>query len=212
MSWGWRKVVQLCPLIHDFIIFSIGADATASVWLDRWNEGDPLANTISTRDIFQSGLDLSTKVRDLVVNGVWNWPPYLNAKYPFLNSMAVSNIVVNTLDRLVWQNSLGMVKPFSVARVWSHFKPLAGLSSTRPEITHIISTITPFATRRSSKSVIAKIVVAASAYFVWQEQNNRLFKNNKRIVTQLIAYIISSIRLKLLSCCFKKSNEGGFSR
>ncbi|GJZ00480.1 RNA-directed DNA polymerase, eukaryota, reverse transcriptase zinc-binding domain protein [Tanacetum coccineum] len=179
----WRKVLQLRPLIRDFIGFSIGDGATASVWLDRWNEGGPLANTISTRDIFRSGLDLSTKVCDIVVNGVWNWPPYLSAKYHFLNSMAVPNIMVNTPDRLVWHNLLGVVKPFSVAQVWSHFKPLAGLSSTRPEITHIISTITPFATRRSSKSVIAKLAVAASAYFVWQERNNRLFKNNKRTVT-----------------------------
>ncbi|GJR24321.1 hypothetical protein Tco_0972848 [Tanacetum coccineum] len=255
MSWGWRKVLQLRPLIRDFIRFSIGDGATASVWLDRWNEGGPLANTISTRDIFRSGLDLSTKVCDIVVNGVWNWPPYLSAKYPFLNSMAFPNIVVNTPDRLVWHNSLGVVKPFSVAQVWSslrprnpkvpcwdvssslaslcplcnlqpdshehlffdcrfsqqvwsHFKPLAGLSSTRPEITHIISTITPFATRRSSKSVIVKLAVAASAYFIWQERNNRLFKNNKRTVTQLIGCIMSSIRLKLLSCCFKKSREG----
>ncbi|GJZ49974.1 putative reverse transcriptase domain, reverse transcriptase zinc-binding domain protein [Tanacetum coccineum] len=52
MSWGWRKVLQLRPLIRDFIRFSIGDGATASVWLDRWNEGGPLANTISTRDIF----------------------------------------------------------------------------------------------------------------------------------------------------------------
>ncbi|GJZ92620.1 hypothetical protein Tco_0664685 [Tanacetum coccineum] len=60
---------------------------------------------------------------DIVVNGVWNWPPYLSAKYPFLNSMAVPNIVVNTLDRLVWHNSLGVVKPFSVAQVWSLLRP-----------------------------------------------------------------------------------------
>ncbi|GJY66563.1 reverse transcriptase domain-containing protein [Tanacetum coccineum] len=159
MSWGWRKVLQLRPLIRDFIRFSIG-------------------------------LDLSTKVCDIVVNGVWNWPPYLSAKYPFLNSMAVPNIVVNTPDRLVWHNSLGVVKPFSVAQVWSSLRP------RNPKV--------PW----SSKSVIAKLVVAASAYFVWQERNNQLFKNNKRMVTQLIGCIMSSIRLKLLSCCFKKSREG----
>ncbi|GKE69324.1 hypothetical protein Tco_1527396 [Tanacetum coccineum] len=202
--------------------------------------------------------------------------------------MVVPNIVVNTPDHLVWQNPLGVVKPFSVAQVWSslrprnpkvpwyvvvwffnciprhafnlwliikqrlktqdkvcsrdvssslaslcplcdlqpdshehlffecqfsqqvwsHFKPLAGLSSTRPEITHIISTITPFANRRSSKNVIAKLVMAALAYFVWQKRNNLLFKNNKRTVTQLIACIMSYVRLKLLSCYFKRSREG----
>ncbi|GJR05395.1 hypothetical protein Tco_0528379 [Tanacetum coccineum] len=190
MSWGWRKVLQLCPFIRDFVRFSIGDGATASVWFDWWNEGGPLANTISTRDIFRSVLDLFTKARDIVVNGVWNWPLYLSTKYPFLNLMVVPNIVVNTLDRLVWQNSLGVVKPFSVAQVWSLLHP------RNPKV--------PW----SSKSVIAKLVVAALAYFVWQEQNNRLFKNNKRTATQLIACIMSSVRLKLLSCCFKKLREG----
>ncbi|GKE27940.1 hypothetical protein Tco_1443324, partial [Tanacetum coccineum] len=37
--------------------------------------------------------------------------------------MVVPNIVVNTPDHLVWQNSLGEVKPFSVAQVWSSLRP-----------------------------------------------------------------------------------------
>nr|GFA51822.1 reverse transcriptase domain, reverse transcriptase zinc-binding domain protein [Tanacetum cinerariifolium] len=36
--------------------------------------------------------------------------------------------------------------------------------------------------RRSSRSVIAKLVVASSAYFIWQERNGQLFKKSKRLV------------------------------
>ena len=66
----------------------------------------------------------------------------------------------------------------------------------------------PIAKRRSSKSVIAKLVVAACAYFIFQEKNWRLFKKNKRSVKQIIDCIKNSIRLKLLSCKLKRSNDG----
>ncbi|GJZ09407.1 hypothetical protein Tco_0543690, partial [Tanacetum coccineum] len=62
--------------------------------------------------------------------------------------------------------------------------------------------------RRSSHIVIAKLVVAASAYFIWQERNWRLFKKTKRTVNQVIECIKSAVRLKLLSCSFKRSSEG----
>nr|GEU85129.1 hypothetical protein [Tanacetum cinerariifolium] len=90
--------------------------ATASVWFDKWSEGDPLANTVSSRDIFRAGLDFSTKVRDVILHGEWNWPSYLCAKYLNLSMLAILNIMENTPDRLVWQNVQGIDKPFSVTQ------------------------------------------------------------------------------------------------
>nr|GEW53521.1 hypothetical protein [Tanacetum cinerariifolium] len=98
--------------------------------------------------------------------------------------------------------------PFS-RQVWNHMKCLADLDGTRPEL----SIIKPFAKRRSSKSVIAKLVLAACAYFIWQERNARLFKSQRRSVLQVIEGIIVSVRLKLVSCRFKRSRDGeSFSR
>nr|GEZ03608.1 hypothetical protein [Tanacetum cinerariifolium] len=96
--------------------------ATASVWFDKWSEGDRLANTVSSRDIFRAGLDFSTKVCDVILHGAWNWPSYLCAKYPNLSMLAVPNIKENTPDRLVWQNVQGIDKPFSVTQVWSSLR------------------------------------------------------------------------------------------
>ncbi|GJY75667.1 putative reverse transcriptase domain, reverse transcriptase zinc-binding domain protein [Tanacetum coccineum] len=45
--------------------------------------------------------------------------------------------------------------------------------------------------RKSSRSIIAKLVMAASAYFIWQERNARLFKNSKRLINQVIEVIFS---------------------
>nr|GEX90498.1 hypothetical protein [Tanacetum cinerariifolium] len=93
-----------------------GDGATAFVWFDKWSEGDPLVNTDSSWDIFRTGLDFSTKVRDVILHGSWNWPSYLCAKYSNLSMFVVPNIMENTPDRLVWQNVQGIDKPFSVTQ------------------------------------------------------------------------------------------------
>ncbi|GJV97749.1 hypothetical protein Tco_1549326, partial [Tanacetum coccineum] len=49
------------------------------------------------------------------------------------------------------------------------------------------------AKRKSSRVVIAILVVAASAYFIWQERNWRLFKGTKRSVQQVIDLYWASI-------------------
>ncbi|GKB59335.1 transposase, Ptta/En/Spm, transposase, Tnp1/En/Spm-like protein, partial [Tanacetum coccineum] len=97
--------------------------------------------------------------------------------------------------------------PFS-NDVWDHMKKLAGLDRVVHDVYAIIHHIGPKAKRRSSHIVIAKLVVAASAYFIWQERNWRLFKKTKRTVNQVIECIKSAVRLKLLSCSFKRSSEG----
>ncbi|GKF03115.1 reverse transcriptase domain, reverse transcriptase zinc-binding domain protein, partial [Tanacetum coccineum] len=55
--------------------------------------------------------------------------------------------------------------------VWDQMKVIAGLDYTNPNIYTIITDLLPIASRRSMLSVVAKLVVAASAYFIWQERN-----------------------------------------
>ncbi|GJZ76645.1 reverse transcriptase domain, reverse transcriptase zinc-binding domain protein, partial [Tanacetum coccineum] len=96
--------------------------------------------------------------------------------------------------------------PFS-QQVWHQGKGVAGLASSNASIYDIIDDIIPFAARKSSKSVIAKLVVAATSYFIWQERNGRLFKNMKRTVNQVVECIMNTVRLKLMSCRLKKSRS-----
>ena len=78
-------------------------------------------------------------------------------------------------------------------------------------ITHvfdiIIAWLIPRAKLRSVRGVVPKLVVAASAYFIWQERNLRLFQKKKRSVLQVIEVITSTVRLKLLSFRYKKSKN-----
>ncbi|GJX13353.1 hypothetical protein Tco_0205111 [Tanacetum coccineum] len=254
---------------------------------NMWCDSGPLASNISYRDIFRAGLNLTSKVKDVIHNSTWLWPPDLLVKYPFLNECHVP-IVEGNSDVPVWRNSLGITRHFSVSQVWSDIRPrdtkvdwynmvwfasciprhafnlwlivriklktqdlvrawdvsnslgtscslcggqpdshdhlffecsfahaiwdrmkvLAGLDSSPPNIYSIINDLLPIARRRSTTSVVAKLVVAASAYFIWQERNWWLFNKFKKTPTQACECIMSSVRLKLLSCWLKKSKNG----
>ncbi|GJR30422.1 auxin efflux carrier [Tanacetum coccineum] len=262
MTWGWCKILQLRPIVREFIWYKISNGMRTSLWFDTWCEASSLANHVSSRDIHRSGLNPKSMVIDIVHDGNWIWPQELLEKYPILNSYTLQ--ISNECDRLEWRLHDGTVKQFSVTNiprhainlwliikrklktqdricswdvsnslastyplceaildshehlffmcpflndVWNHMKWLAGLDRVSHDIYKIIAYFDVNARRRSSHIVIAKLVVAASAYFIWQERNWRLFKKTKRTVNQVIECIYSAVRLKLLSCLFKRSKE-----
>ncbi|GJV70936.1 hypothetical protein Tco_1490931 [Tanacetum coccineum] len=258
MTWGWRNLLRLRPLIREFFWYKLGDGSRVSAWFDHWCTLSPLANVISSRDIFRGGFDKQSKVCDLIVNDQFAWPQEWLSKYPSLLSVNVPNLSVGVPDLLVWKNGFGIVKQFSVQTVWNDIRPrgvkvdwystvwfsaciprhalnlwliirrslktqdklrawdhqvwsrvkdLAGLPNSVPSIDDILHDIAPFAKRRTSKSIVAKLVVAAAAYFIWQERNGRLFKESKLSVSQVCDNILNSVRLKLMSCQFKKSRS-----
>ncbi|GJU28792.1 putative RNA-directed DNA polymerase [Tanacetum coccineum] len=287
LSWGWRKILQLRPLIREFIWYRIGDGLTASAWFDSWCHVGPISRIVTSRDIFRAGYNLSTKVNELVVNGSWGWPNEWFAKYPMLCSI-IPPIFSDIEDRLEWRNINGLVKPFSVSnvwdcirphfeivpwhdvvwfnncvprfslllwtvihgklktqdllrhwdvntrlvsscslcgdqpdshnhlffecgystQVWDHMKDLAALSNVVGGYKDVVDFLSSYANRRSCKSVIAKLVFSASVYYIWQERNARLFSNQKRSSIQLTEIITSVIRLKLITCSFKKTRSG----
>ena len=54
-------------------------------------------------------------------------------------------------------------------------------------------------------SVVRRIVLGASVYFVWQERNSRIFKNNERSVDTLVQNIMESIKGRIMSFIVKDS-------
>ncbi|GJX26958.1 reverse transcriptase domain, reverse transcriptase zinc-binding domain protein [Tanacetum coccineum] len=92
-------------------------------------------------------------------------------------------------------------------QVWDIMKGLAGLSNVAGRYKEIVDYLIPFANSKSCRITVAKLVFSATAYYLWQERNTRLFTKEKRSVMQVVDVIKSAVRLKLLSCSFKKTNE-----
>ncbi|GJR80295.1 integrase, catalytic region, zinc finger, CCHC-type containing protein [Tanacetum coccineum] len=92
--------------------------------------------------------------------------------------------------------------------VWEHLQQFTYISNISSDLNSIVGFITPLAKMRTIRSVIFKLVFAASSYFIWQERNNRLFNKTKRTHDQLIEIVKNNVRLKLLTCSFKKTANG----
>lgn len=84
-------------------------------------------------------------------------------------------------------------------------RDLAVMHNVAPRMEDIVTCIIPFSSKSTAWSVIARSVVAAFAYYVWQERNNRLFQKQSRRVEQLRVVIYATVRLKLMSLRFKNS-------
>ncbi|GJR35283.1 hypothetical protein Tco_1210967 [Tanacetum coccineum] len=70
-------------------------------------------------------------------------------------------------------------------QVWNHMKIYAGTPKMAASLNAIIDHIIPMSKKKTIRSVIVKLVFAASTYFIWQERNYWLFKNQKRSPNQI---------------------------
>nr|XP_043613082.1 uncharacterized protein LOC122585046 [Erigeron canadensis] len=93
------------------------------------------------------------------------------------------------------------------AQVWIGIKHLASLANSSQRWEDILAILLPLSKSNSATSVIARLALAATVYFVWQETNNRMFTNNQRPPEQLIKAIIDTVRLRLVTIKFKAGEK-----
>nr|GEV16455.1 hypothetical protein [Tanacetum cinerariifolium] len=122
MSWSWRKLLLLRPLIREFIWSCLGDGRSTSMWFDKWCVAGPSSNIISLRDITRASFNHASKVRDCIQDGLRIWPNDWLVKYPILNSIPILVISDDNSDSLEWRCRDGMGKPFSVHNVWDSIR------------------------------------------------------------------------------------------
>nr|XP_043619800.1 uncharacterized protein LOC122591605 [Erigeron canadensis] len=64
-------------------------------------------------------------------------------------------------------------------QIWSLVRPLMGFHAVPNRWSDITSTLLWTSKPNLAKTIIAKLLIAASAYYLWQEQNSRLFSPKK---------------------------------
>ncbi|GKC06324.1 reverse transcriptase domain, reverse transcriptase zinc-binding domain protein [Tanacetum coccineum] len=140
-------------------------------------------------DLHRVGLTTMSKVRDIIHDGSLSWP----ADLEFLR-----------FGRLLDREMLRRLKTQDMLRSWDLSSSLnAGsclLCSSQPDShEHLF-----FECTRTSMSIVTKLILAASTYFIWQERNERLFNNQHRSANQVIECISASIRLNYFMSRFKR--------
>nr|GEV13829.1 reverse transcriptase domain, reverse transcriptase zinc-binding domain protein [Tanacetum cinerariifolium] len=89
--------------------------------------------------------------------------------------------------------------------VWIYIRPLENIEAVNPTLHDILSHLQPMAKYWTANSIIGKLLLAATSYYIWIEHNNRLFKNVKRAPEELRDIIMVTVRLKLMTFRFKNT-------
>ncbi|GJY44993.1 hypothetical protein Tco_0433206 [Tanacetum coccineum] len=93
--------------------------------------------------------------------------------------------------------------------IWDRVNIMAKLDDVSNIWAEVISGICIKKPSNSIWSVIQRLVLGASVYFIWQERNVRLFDSKNRSVDVVLNIIVNTVRLKLLSLNLKGSRDVG---
>ncbi|GJR59888.1 putative gag-pol polyprotein [Tanacetum coccineum] len=107
------------------------------------------------------------------------------------------NLVQDSHDHIFFECSYSL-------QVWLKIRILCGMDSIDARMDDILAFLIPISKGRSVVSIIARVVVAATAYFLWKERNSRLFSKKILSIDNLVESICSTVRLKLVTFKFKK--------
>ncbi|XP_022032476.1 uncharacterized protein LOC110933568 [Helianthus annuus] len=99
--------------------------------------------------------------------------------------------------------------PFAM-QVWNKVKDIAYMDSVDASWASIMAWFEQRASSKSSKTIVSKLVVAAAAYFVWQERNNRLFSQNHQPSSKIADIVLQTVRFKLMTFRARRRSKNPF--
>ncbi|GKA21352.1 hypothetical protein Tco_0701341 [Tanacetum coccineum] len=73
-------------------------------------------------------------------------------------------------------------------QVWEHLKAYMHMPNIPSYLSLIVDFLIPLASKKSTRSIIVRLVFAAACYFIWHEQNSRLF--SKQNITPNQLYVV----------------------
>ncbi|GJZ40961.1 putative reverse transcriptase domain, reverse transcriptase zinc-binding domain protein [Tanacetum coccineum] len=89
--------------------------------------------------------------------------------------------------------------------IWQNVLNVVGISGVSSQWDDIMLWLLPISKSKTVISIIGRLIVAATAYFLWRERNDRIHGKGNKKVEQVSKYVADSVRLKLASIKFKKN-------
>ncbi|GKB77808.1 RNA-directed DNA polymerase, eukaryota, reverse transcriptase zinc-binding domain protein [Tanacetum coccineum] len=149
---------------------------------------------------------LSLKVTDMFDNSRWMWPNDWYRKFPMITSLNIPTISTGSDDMIVWKDFNGKIKDFSCSfssDVWNRAQMMGDMKLNMNDWHKIIQDMSDAGNSNSIKSIIRRLLLAASVYHIWQERNNRIFKDSMKSSVDVFKGIVEVIKYKLLGITMK---------
>lgn len=108
------------------------------------------------------------------------------------------------LNQILMSTGLFFECLFSI-KVWKFVVEAAGMRGVSSKWSDIVAWFLPISKENKVTTIVGRLLLAASTYFVWQERNNRIHGKGERQPDRVAQVILDMVRLKLASIRFKKS-------
>ncbi|XP_022032232.1 uncharacterized protein LOC110933311 [Helianthus annuus] len=89
------------------------------------------------------------------------------------------------------------------SHVWDNVRHKAGMSDVKASWGDIMDWLLVRVRSKTAATFVSKLLVATVAYFIWQERNARLFRNQTRPPDTICGLIVETMRFKLMGVKFK---------
>ncbi|GJX03145.1 hypothetical protein Tco_0189061 [Tanacetum coccineum] len=157
----------------------------------------PLSEIIDTRDIYDARLNNKCTVREIIHEEKWKWPEEWNNDFDELGQIQVPILRDEIENIAVWVSRNGHEKNFKISNVWEdvNFNEIK-----------IILEMKALPLNKNIWSIVRMIVCNAPVYYIWQERNNRIFKNEKRDMDTILNIVKETVGMKLIEIKVKESN------
>ncbi|GKB97479.1 hypothetical protein Tco_0983616 [Tanacetum coccineum] len=186
----WNKAIIVKHLWHI-------VNDTESLWV-KW------IHTEKLRGRSVSEVDIET-------NDSWGWKNIFNLrkdarKFMFLKIGDGNRTLIwpilneHVRDNVVWKRENGKLCKFSVKQAYEDL-----LEVTEDVEWWKMIWLSQNIPKNSINSIIRRISLAASVYMIWQERNNRIFRDEMRNPDEIYKILEDIIRMRLLSLKVKNS-------
>ncbi|GJY03440.1 putative reverse transcriptase domain, reverse transcriptase zinc-binding domain protein [Tanacetum coccineum] len=204
VSWGWRKLLQIRPLIRPFIWNMINNGKLTSMWFDKGHDLCPIRDMLTIIDITPSGFGLADSDSVRLRADVVDW--YHLVWFPQCIPMHAFHLWLVAKQKLKMQDRL---------RQWD-VGPSIDLNLLKCPLCDIVPDThahlffeCPFSMQVWSQgtsvvSIISQLLLGVVSYYIWSERNSRLFKKKASTVPQIVQVITSMVHLKPVIFKFKK--------
>ncbi|GJZ95278.1 RNA-directed DNA polymerase, eukaryota, reverse transcriptase zinc-binding domain protein [Tanacetum coccineum] len=128
---------------------------------------------------YDASIKVNATVYEMIVKGNWIWPTKCNVKYPILRNIQCPTIVENIEDKL---------------------------DRDYKSIDEVIKYLEDHACKNNIWSVLNKLNLAAVTYYLLQERNDRIFRQENISEKELCSIIKDNIKYKLMSLGVKRYN------
>ncbi|PWA72453.1 RNA-directed DNA polymerase, eukaryota, Reverse transcriptase zinc-binding domain protein [Artemisia annua] len=232
-SWMWKTMLDLRGKIRSSVWKIVGNGSNTNIWHDQWCNMGVLSNIITRRNVYDARFQDNMNVDEMVNNGEWRWPVEWVEMYPDLNEIPIPAVDGQSADQTKWKDINGSFVEFSTKqvwkklclqndevhwhkvhlffeceftkRIWEEMKRKMEDGDMPNSWVNLIEYYGTSPCNNSINSVLKRIILATTVYYIWKERNKRLFTGEVQSSDVVTKVITESIRLQLLGLKVKKS-------